>query len=302
MKKNFFSIIFCIIWLGCTLIYFEADFYKYCFTSQSYTISTGIIDHVDDYELNFKKYGAFFVKRAVVSYNVDGKEYRAFNVSMSYKEKEGSVIQIGINKNDPTKILRNEFLPLSKWAQFGNILCLFYLLYAYGFIKMPLYGLVKRKKQERISNQVWETEHKKQHNMESQIAKKQEKLLHILKSEGAKDKTDTEKIMVCMLEYEIQCNSDWLWCLNKFYPKGVFLLGKENGEYKFITLTLKLRELGLPLEYYVIGQENEYFYCCRCDSMRVYAFSKSLGITNTPYADIYDYLIKVFDKENNDEI
>lgn len=271
-------------------------------TSKSYIISTGIIDHVDEYEVDFKKYGWFAIKRAVVTYNVDGKEYRAFNVSMSYKEKEGSVIQIGINKNDPTKILRNEFLPLSKWAQFGNILCLFYLLYVYGFIKMPLYGLVKRKKQERISNQVWEAEHKKQHNMESQIAKKQEKLLHILKSKGAKNEPDIEKITVYMLEHEIQWNSDWLWCLNNLYLEKLFLLEKEDGEYKFIILTLNLRKHGLPPEYYVIGQEDDCFYCCRSDSMRVYAFSKSLGITNTPYADIYDYLIKVFDKENNDEI
>lgn len=292
---------FAIICLAISLIYYEADYYKYCLTSKSYVVSTGIIDYVDEYEIKDRGNEGFIMRRAVVSYDVDGKKYRAFNIRMSYKENNGSIIQIAINKNDPTKILRNEFLPLSRGAQVLDIACILFLLY--NFIKSLVYKEeYKKKKHKRVLNHMQEIKLKKQYDMELQTMEKRTKLLHIMKNKGEKNETEPEKIKECMMMHDIQWNIDWLWCLNNLYPQEVFLLGKEDGEYKFITLTLKLREQGLPSEYYVIGQEKEYFYCCRCDSMRVYTFSKSLGITNTPYADIYDYLIKLFEKENNDEI
>lgn len=289
---DFILIMVLVSWVGYYLIYFESDYYKYCLTSKSYTISTGIIDHIDEYEIIFKGRSGIIIRRAVVSYEVNGREYRAFDISMSYKEDVGSVIQIAINKNDPTKILRNEFLPLELGAKSIIVFDILYLLYLFGFINMPMSGWIKKKKQKRISKQLREFELKKQQDMELQIREKQAKVLHIMKSKNIKNGTECEKIKAGMLEHEIQWNSDWLWCVNNLYPEELFFLEKEDREYKFIALTLNLREHGLPLEYYVIGQDRDCFYCCSSDSMRVFVFSNALGITNTPYADIYDYLIE----------
>lgn len=142
MKRNYVWILFAAVCLMITLGVFEVDYYKYLFCKKSYTISSGKISQVDEYLINFRGQGGFVIRRAVVSYNVNGTEYTAFDIPISYKETKGNIIPVAINKNDYTKILRCEFLPLSRGIQALDAFALLILLY--NLIIPPIHMHIKK--------------------------------------------------------------------------------------------------------------------------------------------------------------
>lgn len=79
------------------------------------------------------------------------------------------------------------------------------------------------------------------------------------------------------------------------------LKGDETG-FAFETETIRLREKGLPHEYYLIDKNDSHYYCCRESSERLYAYSQILGITNTPYSDIYDYILEKIQEDEWDNM
>ena len=98
-------------------------------------------------------------------------------------------------------------------------------------------------------------------------------------------------------QLECPINEDFIWCLeylsNCEQISDILLIRKDvYGEYEFITQTLNLREHGLPVDFYVVAKSSQYFLCGRGDSPRLYLFSESLGITNTKYESIFDYIIE----------
>lgn len=96
---------------------------------------------------------------------------------------------------------------------------------------------------------------------------------------------------------DIHLNQGSLWYINKvscydITATRLFLTKCNNGEYEAISKTLELRKNGLPEEYYVVDTADTFYYCCRESSERLYAYSKAVGVTNTKYASIYEYIME----------
>ena len=72
---------------------------------------------------------------------------------------------------------------------------------------------------------------------------------------------------------------------------------KVEKNFLFIKKTVELRQQGLPDEYCVIDEENGHYLCTRYGYKRIYCFSTNLGITNTTYEDVYDYILDKLDME-----
>lgn len=270
----------------------SCGYFYFCVHKDSYVIVKAEIKEIKKYSLTYRKADIFGIKKALVSYQIGNELHEGYTIEYPEKE-EGDTIAIAVKNNKIKRCEKYQFTDEDK-ILFRTILEILIFSYLFLFIISQIDKLYRKKHIHQVENRTKKAERKKQHDMELEIKKKQEQLLHICKGNVEKNLKKMEEIKDAMQRYEMQWNGEWLWCLTNIYPEEQFLLGKEEGEYKFIALTLDLKKQGMPMEYYVIGQEKDYVYCCKCDSMRVYAFSKSLGITNTPYADIYDYLIKVF--------
>ncbi|MCM1181021.1 MAG: SMI1/KNR4 family protein, partial [Clostridium sp.] len=103
-----------------------------------------------------------------------------------------------------------------------------------------------------------------------------------------------------VMKYDIDFHEDFIWCLENLsgtcIANHILLLHiNENQEYEFVAETMRQRQLGLPKPYYIIAKTDNNYLCGRADVGRVYCFSHALGITNTPYATIYDYIIEQSD-------
>lgn len=77
------------------------------------------------------------------------------------------------------------------------------------------------------------------------------------------------------------------------YPIGLF-----TDEESIDTKTNELRECGLLEKYYVISEQEGYYICGCKETPRLFCFSTNLGITNTIYEDIYDYILAQIDSTN----
>lgn len=293
MKRNYVWILFAVVCLMVTLGVYEVDYYKYLFCKKSYTISLGKISQVDEYLISFRGQGGFVIRRAVVSYNVNGTEYTAFDIPISYKETEGSVISVAINKKDYTNILRCEFLPLSRGVQALDVFALLILLY--NLIKPPVHMHIKKKKEKQVLRQLNDDNVQKQRDLQLQIIEKQKKILSFCNAESAQI---LRNVTLSEVEHRMGVifNESFKWCMLNL-PQIIIdsempMLKRDKKQFAFELETLYLREKGLPYEYYVIDKKDTYYLCCNGLEERVFAFSEGLGITKTSYADIYDYILE----------
>lgn len=300
MKKNYIWILFAVVCLSVTLIIHQADYYKYCFHKRTYIISSGEIEKVDEYLIKFRGQGGLKIRRAAVSYDVNGKKYTVSDIPMSYLEKEGSKILVAIDNNDYSHVLRCEFLPLSKSSKILNVIALFILLY--NFIKLIIFRKVKRNKERKALKKFNDDSVKKQKDMQVQIIEKQKKILLILNMEELAASRDI-KISEVERRLGVVLNESFKWCILNL-PHTIIdlkmpLLKANKKQFIFEEETLRLRDGSLPYEYYLIDKKDSYYLCCKEGEERVFAFSEALGITKTPYTDIYDYLLEKI--ENMDE-
>ena len=72
----------------------------------------------------------------------------------------------------------------------------------------------------------------------------------------------------------------------------VILLKDENGKSACLKETEYLKQYGLPEDYYVIAVKESYWLCCCAKEECIYAFSITLGLTQTKYQSLYDYIIE----------
>ncbi len=88
-------------------------------------------------------------------------------------------------------------------------------------------------------------------------------------------------------------NRGSLWCIKKLSITNDFLLCSVDlqRDSECLKHTIIARNNGLENNFYIIDIEDNNYFCCNDETERVYVFSKQLGITNTQYSDIYDYLL-----------
>lgn len=293
MKKNYIWILFAVVCLMATLIVHQIDYYKYSLYKKSYIICSSEIEKVDEYLIKFRGQGGLTIRRAVVSYEVNEKKYTAWDIPMSYLEKEGSKILVAVDNNDYSNVLRCEFLPLSKSSKILNIIALLILLY--NSIKPTIYRKVKRNKERKVLKQFNDDSVKKQKEMQVKIIEKQKKILLFCNMEGIPVQRD---IGIGEVENRLgtMFSESFKWCVLSLPPTIIDwkmpLLKMGQKQFIFESETLRLREKGLPHEYYLIDKKDSYYLCCKELEERVFAFSEVLGVTKTPYEDIYDYLLE----------
>lgn len=273
----------------------QLEYGLYKMQQSKYQITQAEIYEKKDISYYLGKFKLISVYEEKIKYEVDGEEYDKIVHSYSdYNIKD--VVPIAVHIENKSNIKR--CIPYSKW---NNITCiinwiLFFVILLFCINIKNIANSIQTIKKRKVSKWIKNKEKSTEMKIGEEDAQKQNRILYIIKNADKKNEIESEKIKTCMLKNEIQWNNDWLWCLYNIRLEELLLLQKEDGEYKFITLTLELRKNNLPPEYYIIHQENNYFLCCKYNSKRIYAFSKSLGITNTQYSNIYDYLLEVLEK------
>lgn len=218
-----------------------------------------------------------------IVYYINGLEYRQSTYIFSDKT-EGESFFIAVNKENPYSIRRctpyklidNDIITIVLYSS----VTLIFLIYRMFFVFVK-----KRKSRNRY------IEKKSDNQLEIQ---KQNHILsyfndRVIKSSGE----------ICFSEMEqrlgIVFNESFKWCLLNLSDAAadfhMSLWETEGNQFVFELETLRQREFGLPDKYFLIDKNESYYYCCKESSERIYAFSRALGITNTPYADIYDFVL-----------
>ena len=94
----------------------------------------------------------------------------------------------------------------------------------------------------------------------------------------------------------IKFNRGTLWMLTH-YGKSQEMLDIFNllpliWEEKYCDYIKKMREQGFPENHYILAEQDEKYYCCCEESERLYMYSRGVGLTQTKYGMIYDYIIE----------
>ena len=225
-----------------------------------------------------------------VKYKLGDTEYS--RIMYSYAEmKEVRIISIAVKLDDHTHTLRCTPWKIQNWKD---------IIVNWGILVLLLIALINnervmnlfRRRQKKKTEQILVTEQRQKDqlkDLEDQI--KKEKLLAHLKSKKEINEETFEKVKIMMGENNIHWNEDWFWCFRILHSSQIMFLCENMENPAFITKTLEMRKKGLPDDYYIIDQKNGYYLCCRYKYKRIFSFSMNLGITNTIYEDIYDYIL-----------
>lgn len=231
-------------------------------------------------------------KHTILNYKIEGIDY-SIGV-YSYPELvEQQQVAIAVKKNNPKKIIRcipyvmtmdDELNCIFGW---GSVI----IIFCYLFIIKCL--IVKRKKK----RQIYYAEKVKVTEINETQYTHDELLLQkiILDKYNLKNKDNSSKIEWAKQLLEVEFHRDFLWCLQYLtdeHLENILFVKCEEEKYAFVDETLAMREYGLPMNYYIIAKSGEHYLCGQAYSSRLFLFSKNLGITNTQYENIYNYLIE----------
>ncbi|MDE6435157.1 MAG: SMI1/KNR4 family protein [Lachnospiraceae bacterium] len=262
------------------------EYYVYASNIGQYSVVTAEVEKTHRIE----PHGRLILrwKWADIVYEYGGQQYNA--TVHSYPElTEEREILIAVKTGNPQRVLRCVPYKLTKKNEIHIIVFLSLI------ICMILFVIIKNKileKNSKVHTDSFKEEISKQEADKQKCERKKEYILSHLKSN---EEVLYNKELVSKLQ--VLVHEDFIWCL-KYLSKtdvanNILLLGIDgNGEYEFVSETVNLRERGLPKQYYAIAKVENNYLCGRADSHRIYCFSESLGITNTPYATIFDYIIK----------
>lgn len=291
--------IFLII-LGIEIIIFDmaqmgllqnVEYYLYTRNERKYSVITANIQEMHEIKRS-GRYSVFQWKWTDIIYEYENQNYSI--AIHSYPElTDEKEIQIAVKRSEPQKVLRCIPYTLTKkdkikiMVGLGFILCVIMAVVIKNKIKEKRSEININLSQEKISKEDVER---------SQIERKKEYLFSCVKD--VKEVACDEELIY---KLGTSVNEDFIWCLKNLsktcVADSILLLNiSENKEYEFVAETIKLRQRGLPKQYYVIAKVENNYLCGRADMDRLYCFSYSLGITNTSYATIYDYIIEQIDK------
>jgi len=270
----------------------QLDYFDYLIHKNSYTCVNAMIcgENTQSVEIAFIRGSFGFISEKSIQYEIDGiMHIGSTKMYNDYENNENIVI--AINNNNPKKIKR--CIPYKKETTKDNVnpilisICISACIF---FIFNKLVLLWRKYIDSKTSLTLLDEQVKKQ---ETESLQKKEYILSLLKEVACNEEL--------INKLEISVNDDFVWCLTKlsktYVADNILLLNiSENKEYEFVTETMKLRQQGLPKEYYVIAKVENNYLCGRADMDRLYCFSHALGITNTSYATIYDYIIEQIDK------
>ena len=260
-----------------------------CNRSDYDIVSAQIIDIKKKDYLRRRDMAALSLVKTRICYSIGEKNYTGY--IYSYPEMlDKKVINVGVNNKNAEKVIRCEpyiFTQKDKEIYMQYLMNTAMILLLFFFFNLFATKINERGKRKKEINE--------EHDCEN-ASIKQNKILEYADSDIKRSETQCDLIKKTMENHGISCNSDCLWCLQHISCDKVMFL-KVEQDFLFIKKTVELRQQGLPDEYCVIDQENGHYLCTRYGYKRIYCFSTNLGITNTTYEDVYDYILDKLDME-----
>lgn len=227
-------------------------------------------------------------KKNIVKYTMNGVDYT--QKIYSYPEiQESSQIKIAVKIDNHTKIKRCIAYHMDKnqkirWYIESIVIIVFIMLFFLNnyFIKKKetkIKCIEKDFNAQMLEKQCYILEHIQQSSRSEEELKEQLEYYH---SRG------------------IRFNEGTLWvlknCSNSEEIKAIFSMSPLIDKDRYFNFLNEMYEQGFPENYYVLAKYDENYYCCCKESERLYMYSRAIGITNTPYETVYDYIIQQIDK------
>ncbi len=300
--KRVFQIIYlCVLFFQiCVYVFVPLRSYsKYFRDKNQYDIVQAKVEDEEKYPIGLSFLGE--ITKIQVSYEIGKIKYNS-NLFFYSDGKLKNTMSVAVLKTDPIVACLNSLeLPFS--MSFYNH---FFRLIVWYFLIMILFKTIEFILTKRIQcddQKSFEFIRQKQEDykksMNEQIKLKRQKILNQLFSENGEMNSITQIEQTCR-KYNIKFNEEFMWCLLNLTTLQLGIIGIDSftGEESIGTKTNELRERGLPEKYYVISEQEGYYICGCKETPRLFCFSTNLGITNTIYEDIYDYILAQIDSAN----
>lgn len=267
----------------------QLEYYSYKMKQDRYIICQAVILDKEDISWYIGKLKLVPNSKEKIEYEVDGEVYT--KKVFSYPEYGvDEIIPIAVDADNNIK----RCIPYPIWNRPSDIIncVLFLVLFILGINVQNIAEGIHRVKNRKIQKEIQKEQNNKQESDAYQITKKKLCIMSIV--QGCEE-VPFDKELVMKLDNPI--HEDFIWCLKYLSKTNVaddilLLHMNTGGDYEFVAETIRLRQEGLPEQYYVITIADNNYLCGSADSHRVYCFSQSLGVTNTQYATIFDYVIE----------
>lgn len=277
----------------------QIDYCAYKIHQDSYQIIEATVIGMNEIPITLRGYGLpyFTITKMEIFYEVNGKGYIG-GIYTCDDKKECKGIKLAVKKDNVKKIKRctpyvsvkDNFIKIVLQAMkiFGIVMSAFALLNLFILHR-------KKKESEKTLKNVNE---KLERNKKAEVDEKNKKQELILSYCLNTNRIILSKVRIddAMKKLNIEFSDDFIWCLENLAEQecffSIFLFGQNEEGYEFEQVTIQLRSKGLPYNYFVIARYGENYLCGNSESSRLFCFSQSLGITNTQYMTIYDYILK----------
>lgn len=226
-------------------------------------------------------------RRNKVQYVIDGVEYT--EKTYAYPDVEDPTrIKIAVNMDNPADVRR---CIKWHWGKHARVLISIEIVVFVVFTVIFLLAYYFQHKKEKV----YKTKGEYEKSFANQVAEKQLYILeHMPQCKVTED--ELQGLTEDFAGKGIKFNKGMLWMLLHYgrsqEMSNIFNLLPLIWEGKYFDYIDKLYEQGLPENYYVLAEQDEKYYCCCADSERLYLFSRGVGITQTKYETIYNYIIE----------
>lgn len=292
---KFFIILFTIIILVelCLNPFFpKLEYFYYKCNAEKYLIVDADVIESREAMIVPGKSGALISRRKnTVQYVINGVEYTERTYAYPDVE-EPTRIKIAVKMDNPTDVRRCVEYHWGKDRLFIALEIIVYVVFT-GILFLAYYFQHKKEKVYKIKG-----EYEK-----SFAGQEAEKQLYILEHMPQCKVTENElqELTEGLVEKGIKFNKGTLWLIMHYGRSremavilNLLLLIWEGKYFDYIE---KLYEQGLPENYYVLAEQDEKYYCCCEESERLYLFSRGVGITQTKYGMLYDYIMEQMDSK-----
>jgi len=224
-----------------------------------------------------------------VEHTVRTNAYGQYNI--------GDIVRVAVNKSNYTTVSRCIPYEITKYEKelYVRNLIILLIVFALYIIDRRHFKFQEYKMKCNIKNDLAEKE--KRYNEE--ILERQSLIFKHIPIEGCMEKELSEQSIV-FSNIKTKLNLGTLWLLENYYKsekmKKIFNLLSCMLSDEYFEYLKRMYEQGFPENYYVLAEKNSNYYCCCKESERLYMYSKAIGITNTPYETVYDYIIEQIDK------
>ena len=270
----------------------QFEYYLYRTHTKQYVIQNAQVCEQTDVSFKLCNVNIIPITETIIAYEIGDKTYSKAVYSYSGIDNDNGIIPVAVKLQNNNCIVRCIPWTIENINRFfGNWIILAGLLIALRK-REKIIDLLRRR-QRKNTEEILENESISKSQMKKErVKRKQTTLLHNIARKEKISEECCREIIQQMQKACIPYNEDWLWCLRFLSSDKIMFINESWEDLTFITETLKMREKGLPDDYWIIDRKDHYYICCRQGHERIYAFSTNLGITNTQYEDIYDYIQK----------